>query len=80
MEEDSLILGIGVGSGSLGVEVVDPHVPELACIASAAESVDQHFGGCGHTAEVNVVSGLHDLDGLVRAYKMDIFVHIVDYW
>ena len=27
MEEDSLILGIGVGSGSLGVEVVDPRSP-----------------------------------------------------
>ena len=80
MEEYPLIPGIGVGSGSLGVQVVDPHVPELACIASAAESVDQHFWGCGHTAEVNVVSGLDDLDGLVRAYKMDIFVPIVDYW
>ena len=79
MEEDSLILGIGVGSGSLGVEVVDPHVPELTGVTSAAEGVDQHLGGCSHTAEMNMVTGLHDLDGLVRAYKMDIFVHIVGY-
>ena len=78
MEEDSLILGVGVGSGALGVEVVDPHVPEFACIASAAESVNEHLGGCGHTAEMNMVTGLHDLDGLVRTYKMDIFMHMVD--
>ena len=74
-QEDGDVVGI---AGLYALEVVDPHVPEFACIASAAESVDEHLGGCGHTAEMNMVTGLHDLDGLVRTYKMDIFMHMVD--
>ena len=78
VEEDSFILGVGVGSCSLGMQMVYPHVPEFTGVASAAKCVNQHPWGCRNAAEVNVVSGFYDLDGLVRAYEMDVFVHMVE--
>ena len=66
---------IGVGSGTLRVQVMDVHVLQFSGLAAFAHGVDQALGSRCHRAEVDMVARFDDLDGLFRSRKMDWVSH-----
>ena len=53
--------------------MVEMEVFDFAGIGAAAKGLDQDMGDAGHAAQVDVVSGPDDPDGLVGADKTDFF-------
>jgi hypothetical protein len=55
---------------------MDKHILELTCVCPAAESLDEHLRSACHRTEMDVVTALDNLDGFVRADKLDCIVHL----
>jgi hypothetical protein len=73
--EDALKFGIGVGCGTLGVEVVDVYIFELTGLTPTAHSLNKTLGGTCHRRKVNVVTRLNNLYCLIGSSKLDCIVH-----
>ena len=76
VEKDAGIFLVGVGCGTFCVKVVDKHILQFTCVCTAAESLDENLRSAGHRAEMDVIAALYDLDGFVRADKLDFLVHL----
>ncbi len=55
VEENAVILRLGVGRRAFRVEVVETDIFNLSGVCPAAESLDEDMGHAGNTAQVNVV-------------------------
>ena len=75
--EDPFEFGCGIGSRTLGVEVMDVHIPEFLVGAALAHGLDEALGSRGNRAEVDVVSGLDDLHSLLGGRKLDLVIHLL---
>ncbi len=75
--EDALELGIGIGGRTLGVEVVDMHVFQLAGFAAGAHGVDQALRRGGHGTQMDVIARFDHLDRLFGGDEMDLGVHVL---
>ena len=73
--EDALELRIGIGSRTLGVEVVYMDVLQLSGFAALAHGVDQALRSGCYGAQVHVISRLDDLDGLFGRCEFDLRIH-----
>ena len=75
VEERAIEAFLGVGRFPFGVEVMDADILEFAGLATTAEGLNEYLRGAGHAAQMNVVTALDDLDGLVGGDEFDI-LHI----
>ena len=55
VEEDSVVLRIGVGCRTLSVKMVNVYVPDFASVSAAAQCFNQDSRSTGDAAEVYVV-------------------------
>ena len=55
VEENAVILRLGVGRRAFRVEVVETDIFNFSGVCPAAESLDEDMGHAGNTAQVNVV-------------------------
>ena len=55
VEEDAVILRLGIGRRALRMEVVEADIFQFSGICPAAERLDEDVGHAGNTAQVNVV-------------------------
>ena len=69
--EDALELRIGIGSRTLGVEVMDVYIFQLATLTTSAHSLNQTLRSRCYGAQVYVVTRLNDLNGLLGRSKMN---------
>ena len=55
VEEDAVILRLGIGRRALRMEVVEADIFNFSGICPAAEGLDEDVGNAGYAAQVDVV-------------------------
>ena len=65
MEEDSVIFRVCIRSCTLGVEVMDAHILKFTSVAPLAKGFDEDSWCTCHTAQMDMVARLDNLDSLL---------------
>ena len=74
--ENALEFRVDVGRGTLGVQVVDIDVFQLARAASVAQGLDETLRHIRHRTDVDMVARLDDFDGFFSRNCLILFLHI----